>query len=82
MTGCHYRGSGVGKPIKPVFQQTLSHFRPPPTALLFLHASPCSKLAEVVGLKRLAKGVYTDDIAHEVELYRKKKQKIKIKKLS
>ena len=31
-----------------------------------------SKLAEVVGLGSMAKGVYTDHIAHQVELYRKK----------
>ncbi|KAF0033550.1 hypothetical protein F2P81_013616 [Scophthalmus maximus] len=31
-----------------------------------------SKLAEVVGLGRMVKGVYTDHIAHQVELYRKK----------
>ncbi|CAJ1050808.1 hypothetical protein L3Q82_002253 [Xyrichtys novacula] len=31
-----------------------------------------SKLAEVVGLGSMTKGVYTDHIAHEVELYRKK----------
>ena len=31
-----------------------------------------SKLAEVVGLGSMAKGVYTDHIAHHVELYRKK----------
>ncbi|KAM3611919.1 uncharacterized protein V6R79_025872 [Siganus canaliculatus] len=33
-----------------------------------------SKLAEVVGLGSMAKGVYTDHIAHYVELHRKKKQ--------
>ncbi|XP_049900244.1 uncharacterized protein LOC126390132 [Epinephelus moara] len=31
-----------------------------------------SKLAEVVGLGSMTKGVYTDHIAHQVELYRKK----------
>jgi len=31
-----------------------------------------SKLAEVVGLGSLAKSIYTDHIAHQVELYRKK----------
>ena len=31
-----------------------------------------SKLAEVVGLGSMAKGVYIDHIAHQVELYRKK----------
>ncbi|KAL6475707.1 hypothetical protein MHYP_G00167470 [Metynnis hypsauchen] len=31
-----------------------------------------SKLAEVVGLGSMGKGVYTDHIAHQVELYRKK----------
>ena len=31
-----------------------------------------SKLAEVVGLGSMTKGVYTDYIAHQVELYRKK----------
>lgn len=29
----------------------------------------CSVLAEVVGLGSMAKGVYTDHIAHQVELY-------------
>ncbi len=33
-----------------------------------------SKLAEVVGLGRMTKGIYTDHIAHHVELYRKKEQ--------
>ena len=33
-----------------------------------------SKLAEVVGLGSMAKGVYTDHIAHQVELYRKKER--------
>jgi len=36
-----------------------------------------SKLAEVVGLGNMAKGVYTDHIAHQVELYRKKEQEQK-----
>ncbi|KAL6491476.1 hypothetical protein MHYP_G00018210 [Metynnis hypsauchen] len=36
-----------------------------------------SKLAEVVGLGSMAKGVYTDHIAHQVELYRKKEQEQK-----
>ncbi|KAL6473216.1 hypothetical protein MHYP_G00194040 [Metynnis hypsauchen] len=36
-----------------------------------------SKLAEVVGLGSMAKGVYTDHIAHQVELYRKKEQEKK-----
>ncbi|XP_047448301.1 uncharacterized protein LOC125012407 [Mugil cephalus] len=31
-----------------------------------------SKLAEVVGLGNMAKGVYTDHVAHQVDLYRKK----------
>ena len=31
-----------------------------------------SKLAEVLGLGSMAKGIYTDHIAHHVELYRKK----------
>ncbi|KAK6313748.1 hypothetical protein J4Q44_G00152070 [Coregonus suidteri] len=31
-----------------------------------------SKLAEVVGLGSMTKGVYTDHIAHQVDLYRKK----------
>ncbi|XP_028311222.1 uncharacterized protein LOC114468489 [Gouania willdenowi] len=33
-----------------------------------------SKLAEVFGLGSLTKGVYTDHIAHQVEVYRKKEQ--------
>ncbi|KAF0044772.1 hypothetical protein F2P81_003930 [Scophthalmus maximus] len=37
-----------------------------------------SKLAEVVGLGRMAKGVYTDHIAHQVELYRKKEHDQKV----
>jgi len=36
-----------------------------------------SKLAEVVGLGSLERSVYTDHIAHQVELYRKKDHEIK-----
>lgn len=36
-----------------------------------------SKLAEVVGLGNMAKGVYTDHVAHQVELYRKKEHEQK-----
>ncbi|KAF0022883.1 hypothetical protein F2P81_024864 [Scophthalmus maximus] len=37
-----------------------------------------SKLAEVVGLGRMAKGVYMDHIDHQVELYRKKEHDQKV----
>lgn len=39
-----------------------------------LPASVRSRLAEVVGLGSMTKSVYTDHIAHQVELYRKKEQ--------
>ena len=37
-----------------------------------------SKLAEVVGLGSMTKGVYTDHISHQVELYRKKEHDQKL----
>lgn len=36
-----------------------------------------SKLAELVGLGSKTRSVYIDHIAHQVELYRKKKQDLK-----
>jgi len=37
-----------------------------------------SKLAEVVGLGSMTKGVYTDHIAHQVDLFRKKEQEQRV----